>query len=85
MDDLSKMQLQRVVMQATGRLSFTPMLLAGRLHGRLYIHLMFWYIKSGVPGKVPPGKVKQLLAIDQTSDWLLAIHFVLGRVGCLLN
>ena len=85
MDDLSKIQLQQVVMQATGHLPFTPMLLAGRLHGRLYICLMFWFIKSGVPGKVTPGKVKQLLAIDQTSDWLLAIHFVLGKVGRLFN
>ena len=85
MDDLSKVQLQRVVMQVTGRLSFTPMLSAGCLHGRLFIHLMFWYIKSVVPGKVTPGKVKQLLAIDQTSDWSLAIHFVLGKVGHLLN
>ena len=80
MDDLSKIQLQQVVMQATGHLSFTPMLSAGRLHGHLYIRLMFWYIKSGVP-----GKVKQLLAIDQTSDWSLAILFVLGKVGRLLN
>ena len=85
MDDLSKIQLQWVVMQATGRLSFTLMLSAGCLHGRLYIRLMFWYIKSGVPGKVAPGKVKQLSAIDQTSDWSLAIHFVLGKVGRLLN
>ena len=80
MDDLSKIQLQRVVIQVTGHLPFTPMLSAGRLHGRLYIHLMFWYIKSGVP-----GKVKQLLAIDQTSNWLFAIHFVLGKAGRLLN
>ena len=72
-------------MQVTGRLPFTPMLLAGRLHGRLYICLMFWYIKSGVPGKVAPGKVKQLLAIDQTSDWSLAIHFVSGKVSRLFN
>ena len=85
MDDLSKMQLQWVVMQVTGHLSFTPMLSAGHLHGRLYILLMFWYIKSGVPRKVAPGKVKQLLAINQTSDWSLAIHFVLGRVGRLTN
>ena len=85
MDDLSKTQLQRVVMQVTGHLSFTPMLLAGHLYGRLYIRLMFWYIKLGVPGKVTPGKVKQLLAIDQTSNWSLAIHFVLGKVGRLLN
>ena len=85
MDDLSKIQLQRVVMQATGHLPFTPMLLAGRLHGRLYVYLIIWYIKSGVPGKVTPGKVKQLLATDQTSNWLLAIHFVLGKVGCLFN
>ena len=85
MDDLSKIQLQWVVMQVTGHLSFTPMLSAGRLHGHLYICLMFWYIKSRVPGKLAPGKVKQLLAIDQTSNWLLAIHFVLGKVGHLLN
>ena len=81
MDDLSKIQLQQVVMQVTGGLPFTPMLLAGHL----YICLMFWYIKSGVPGKVTPEKVKQLLAIDQTSDWSLAIHFVLGKVGRLFN
>ena len=74
MDDLSEIQLQRVVMQVTGHLPFTPMLSAGRLHDRLYV----WCIKSGVPGKVTPGKVKQLLAINQTSDWSLAMHFVLG-------
>ena len=85
MDDLSKIQLQWVVIQVTGHLSFTPMLSVCCLHGCLYIRLMFWYIKSEVPGKVAPGKVKQLLAIDQTSDWSLAIHFVLGKVGCLLN
>ena len=85
MDDLSKIQLQQVVMQATGCLSFTPMLSAGHLHGHLYIPLMFWYIKSGVPGNVTPGKVKQLSAIEQTSDWSLAIHFVLGKVSRLLN
>ena len=80
-----QIRLQRVAMQVTGRLPFTPMLLAGRLHGRLSIRLILWYIKSGVPGKVAPGKVKQFLAIDQTSNWSLAIHFVLGRVGRLLN
>ena len=74
--NVCQVQLQWAAMQVTGHLPFTPTLSAGRL----YIHLMFWYIKSGVP-----GKVKQLLAIDQTSDWLLAIHFVLGKVGHLLN
>ena len=73
-----QIRLQRVAMQVTGHLPFTPMLSAGHLHGRLSIHLILWYIESGVPGKVTPGKVKQFLAIDQTSDWSLAIHFVLG-------
>ena len=35
-------------------------------------------IKSGLPGKVASGKVKQLQAIDQTSDWSHAIHFTPG-------
>ena len=83
--NVHQVQLQWAAMQVTGHLPFTPVLSAGRLHGYLYIRLMFWYIKSGVPGKVAPGKVKQLLAIDQTSDWLLAIHFVLGKVSHLLN
>ena len=72
-------------MQVTGHLSFTSMLLAGRLHGCLYIRLLLWYTKSGIPGKVTPGKVKQLLAIDQTSDWSLAMYFVLEEVGRLFN
>ena len=45
MDDLSKIQLQWVVMQATSHLPFTPMLSAGCLHGHLHICLMFWHIK----------------------------------------
>ena len=54
------MQLQWVAMQATGHLPFTPMLLAGCLHGHLYVCLVLWYIKSGKPGNVNPGKVEQL-------------------------
>ena len=72
-------------MQVTGHLLFTPMLSASRLHGRLHVCSLFWCTKSGVPGKVAPGKVKQLLAIDQTSDWLLAIHFVLEKVWPLVQ
>ena len=47
-----QMQLQRVAMQATGHLPFTPMLSAGRLHGRLYVCSVLWYNKSEKPGKV---------------------------------
>ena len=54
------MQLQWVAMQATDCLPFTPMLLAGHLHGRLHVCSVLWYIKSGKPGKVNPGKVEQL-------------------------
>ena len=72
-------------MQVTGRLSFTSMPSAGSLHGRLYIRLLFWYTKSGIPGKVAPGKFKQLLAIDQTGNWSLAIYFILEEVGRLFN
>ena len=67
-----QVQLQRVAMQATGHLPFTSILWAGHLH----VCSVLWYIKSGVPGKVNPGKVRQLLAIDQASDWSLAIYFV---------
>ena len=70
-------------MQATGRLPFTSMLLAGHLHGRLCIRSLLWYAEPGTPGEVPSGKVKQLLAINQTSDWSLAIYFVLEKsVAC---
>ena len=47
-----QMQLQRVAMQVTGHLPFTPMLLAGRLHGHLHVCSVFWYSKLGNPGKV---------------------------------
>ena len=80
-----QIQLLWVAMQVTGRLSFTSMLSAGRLHGRLYIRSLLWYTKPGIPGEVAPGKVKQLLAIDQTSDWSLATYFVLEKVSCLFN
>ena len=80
-----QVQLQWAAMQVTGHLPFTLMLSAGHLHGCLFICLMFWYLKSGVPGKVTPGRVKELLVINQTSDWSLAIHFVLGKVGHLFN
>ena len=70
-------------MQVTGCLPFTSMLLTGRLHGRLCIRSLLWYTEPGIPGEVASGKVKQLLAIDQTSDWLLAIYFVLEKlVAC---
>ena len=55
-----QMQLRRAAMQATGHLPFTPMLLAGHMHGRLYVCSVLWYLKSGKPGKVYPRKVKQL-------------------------
>ena len=80
-----QIQLQWVAMQVIGHLSFTSMLSAGHLHGRLYFHSLLWYTMSGIPGEVAPGKVKQLLAIDQTSDWSLAIYFVLEKVGRLFN
>ena len=80
-----QIQLLWVAMQVTGHLSFTSVLSAGHLHGRLYIRSLLWYTESGIPGEVTPGKVKQLLAINQTSDWLLAIYFVLGKVGRLFN
>ena len=38
---------------------------------------------QGCLEKSLPGKVKQLQAIDQTSDWSLAIHFISGKVGHL--
>ena len=85
MDDLPKIQLQQVAMQVTGHLPFTSMLSAGHLHGRLYIRSLLWYTEPGIPGEVASGKVKQLLAINQTSDWSLAIYFVLEKVGCLFN
>ena len=47
-------------MQVTDPLPFTPMLSVGHLHGHLYVFLVLWYIKSGKPGKVNPGKVEQL-------------------------
>ena len=72
-------------MQATGHFPFTSMLSAGHLHGHLYICLMLLYIKAGIPGKVAPGKVKEFLAIDQTSDSLLAIHFVLRKSWLLVQ
>ena len=82
---ICQIQLLWVAMQATGHLSFTSMLLAGHLHGRLYIRSLLWYTEPGIPGEVTPGKVKQLLAIDQTSDWLLATYFVLEKVSRLFN
>ena len=67
----------------TGHLPFTSMLSAGRLHGRLCIRLLLWYTEPGIPGEVTSGKVKQLLAINQTSNWSLAIYFVLEKsVAC---
>ena len=72
----SQVQLRWVAMQATGCLPFTSMLWAGHLHGHLHVCSVPWYIKSGVPGKGNPGKVRQLLAIDRTSDWSLAIYFI---------
>ena len=46
---------------------------------------LVWYIKSGIPGKVAPGKVKQLQAIDHTSDWSLPTYFISGKVGPLCS
>ena len=78
-----QVQLQRVAMQATGRLPFTSILYAGCLYGRLCIRSLLRYTEPGIPGEVASGKVKQLLAIDQTSDWLFAIYFVLEKsVAC---
>ena len=49
----------------------------------VYSFATFWYTEPGIPGEVGSGKVKQLLAIDQTSDWSLAIYFVLEKsVAC---
>ena len=75
-----QMQLWWVAMQATGHLPFTPIPLAGHLHGRLYVCSVLWYIKSG-----KPGKSRTALAIDQTSDWSFAIHLLLIQDGRLLN
>ena len=80
-----QIQLLWVAMQVTGLLSFTSMLSAGHLHGCLYIHLLLWYTETGIPREVTPGKVKQLLAINQTSDWSLATYFVLEKVSHLFN
>ena len=66
-----QVQLLQVAMQATGHLPFTSILWAGHLHGHLQVCLVLWYIKSGVP-----GKVRQLLAIDQASNWSPAIYFI---------
>ena len=51
----------------------------------IYFHTMGWSL-AGLfgtlvhqvrgSGKVNPGKVGQLLAIDQASDWSLAIYFI---------
>ena len=56
--------------------------LAGHLHGRLSIRLILWYFESW---KSRSWKSQTVLAIDQTSNWSLAIHLVLGRVSRLLN
>ena len=72
-----QMQLRWVAMQATGCLPFTPMLLAGHLHGRLYVSSVHWYNKSGKLGKVYPGKVEQL--------WQSTRHLLLKQDGHLLN
>ena len=60
-------------MQVTGHLPFTPMLLAG--------HLYVCLILSGTASQENLEKSSlqshAALAIDQTSDWLLAIHLQL--------
>ena len=77
-----QMQLQWVAMQVTGCLPFTPMLSAGCLHGHLYVCSVLWYIKSGKPGKVYPGKVKQLWQLTRLAIHSLAIHLLTCSTKC---
>ena len=54
------------------------MLLVGCLHGCLHVCSVIWDFMSGVPGKVNPGKVKQL-----ASNGSLAIDYHVGMIGHL--
>ena len=67
----------------TGHLPFTPMLFGWSLAWLLVFILDCDVASQGCLEKSLPGKVEQLQAIDQTSDWSLALHFISGKVGHL--
>ena len=60
-------------MQVTGHLPFISMLWAGHLHGRLHVHSIVHQVRGS-------WKSQAASAIDQTSDWSLAIHFMLNKL-----
>ena len=64
-------------MQVTGRLPFTPMLLAGHLNDHWYVCLIFSGTAS--QGNLEKSSLESCaaLAINQTSDWSLAICLLL--------
>ena len=68
-------------MQATGHLPFASMLWAGHLHGHLHVHPIAHQVRDS--WKSQSWKSRAASAIDQASDWSLAIHFMLNKlVAC---
>ena len=69
-----------------GHLHYFQYQIAGRLCGHLTVSLekgTFWVEQVRVTWKSQSWKSCAALAIDQTSDWSLAIHFVLNKlVAC---